>query len=285
MQAKIWDVLTQMPADQDFQAYHTVDEVWNNFIMHSHPYIEVYFFISGSIEIMVEDHLYQIQPWDMLIFPAGVMHKNMPVGNNLNYERAFIYATDNLLCSASRPECNLYEIFHTAAKNGQHHFRAGEEAVRNIVEKIDGVIALADDPSPSAQLINYCQMVIVLTLVSDIIRVPASNGFAAPDFKVSQILNYLNGHFTEEISLNDLANRFYTSKFHLLREFKEYTGTTIHQYLMEKRLVYAQLLLQSGTAPMEAAAACGFTDYAGFYRAFKRSTLVSPQEYQKNQKR
>ena len=279
MQAVSWNPLSAMPAGRDFELYHMFHEIWNNFAFHSHPFYEIYFFISGSVQIMVEDRLYEIQPWDMLVFPPGVMHKNTPVDNNVNYERAYFYATENFLRSVSEPECDLAEIFSHAAKNKQHHFHLGEILGRTVLEKMDGIIGKADDASAIGQLINRCQMTILLASVCEIIQNFTADSSAAVSAKSAQILHYLDQRFTQPISLDTLAGQFYISKYHLLREFKEYTGTTVHQYLIGKRVVYAQLLLQHGTTPMQAATACGFADYAGFFRAFKRLTGVSPQEY------
>lgn len=281
--AVIWNSLKAMPADRDFEVYHHRDVVWTNFTFHNHPFMEVYFFISGSVRIMVEDLLYNIQPWDMLIFPANAMHKNIPLGNNENYERAYFYVSESFLRSVSEPECNLFDLFSHAVKNRQFHFRLTEEVGRALLEKMDGIIAWADDPSATGHMINRCQMTILLASVCQAIQNSSADPSAAVTAKAAQVLHYINQHFTEPISLDTLAGHFYLSKYYLLREFKEYTGTTVHQYMIRKRIVYAQLLLQRGTSPMQAANACGFADYAGFFRAFKRLTGISPQEYAKNQ--
>ena len=270
-----------MPAGRDFEAYHQHDALWNNFTFHNHAYLEVYFFISGSVHIMVEDRLYHIQPWDMLIFPPGAMHKNIPLGSNENYERAYFYATESFLRSVSDPDCDFCDIINYAAKNKLNHFHLTEELGRSLLQKIDGIIGVSGDPSALSRVINRCQMTILLASVCEIIQNFNADTAAAVNTRTSQILHYINHHFTEPISLDDLAAHFYISKYHLLREFKEYTGTTVHQYLISKRVVYAQLLLQHGASPMQAAQDCGFTDYAGFFRAFRRLASASPQEYAK----
>ena len=68
-------------------------------------------------------------------------------------------------------------------------------------------------------------------------------------------------------------------KYHMLHEFKEKTGTSIHQYLLMKRIVYAQMLMKNGASSVQAAHDSGFEDYTGFYRAFKSRTGYAPTEY------
>ena len=67
-----------------------------------------------------------------------------------------------------------------------------------------------------------------------------------------------------------------------MKEFKEYTGITIHQYLLTRRVLMAQDLIQQGMKPNEVAPKCGFQDYTSFYRAFKSRTGLSPEQYRQD---
>ena len=66
------------------------------------------------------------------------------------------------------------------------------------------------------------------------------------------LLQYLNLHLTEELSIDQLAERFYISKYHMMRRFRQETGYSIHGYLTEKRLLLAQRLLAQGASPSAA---------------------------------
>ena len=82
------------------------------------------------------------------------------------------------------------------------------------------------------------------------------------------VLAYLNRHFNETITLDDLADRFFISKNHLNRSFRKATGTTIRDYLIGKRVSYVQQLLINGIPATQAATLAGFGDYTAFYRAY-----------------
>ena len=66
-----------------------------------------------------------------------------------------------------------------------------------------------------------------------------------------------------------LAEQFFVSKYHLMHEFSQKTGTSVYRYLMQQRLHAVCELLEQGTVPNEAYLLCGFKDYANFYRAFR----------------
>ena len=91
-----------------------------------------------------------------------------------------------------------------------------------------------------------------------------------------KILTHLNEHFTEPITLDDLAERFFLSKHHLNRLFRKATGTTVRDYLINKRVTYVQQLLINGIPATQAASLAGFGDYTSFYRAYVKRFGHSP---------
>ena len=71
----------------------------------------------------------------------------------------------------------------------------------------------------------------------------------------------------------------YVSKSHLSHRFKEFTGLTLYQYIIKKRLVVARNMLREGAQVMDACLQCGFNDYSNFLKAFKREFGKSPKEF------
>ena len=97
----------------------------------------------------------------------------------------------------------------------------------------------------------------------------------APD-TVTRIIWYLNQHLKENITLDQLSERFFISKHHLNKVFRKATGTTVFDYLLHKRITAAQQLLITGYSAQEAASQAGFGDYSSFYRAYTRINGHSP---------
>ncbi len=94
---------------------------------------------------------------------------------------------------------------------------------------------------------------------------------------------YLDTHFTEPISLDELAGRLYLSPSYLSHSFRSWTGYSPKQYLMLSRLSYArQLLLTTTDSVTHIAAACGFSDVNNFIRSFKKETGHTPASYRKH---
>lgn len=90
---------------------------------------------------------------------------------------------------------------------------------------------------------------------------------------------YMDAHYDQPFTLDDLAGRFYVSKYHLSHAFSRYAGQSVYQYLLQRRLAAARKALEQNAAPSEAFSCCGFADYANFYRAFKAAYGCGPRAY------
>jgi len=100
--------------------------------------------------------------------------------------------------------------------------------------------------------------------------------------KLDQVRSYIDANFTEKILLEDLAERFYISKYHLSREFKKTYGITIGTYLLSCRIGLAKQLLRFSSKPVEEiAASCGIFDTSYFTKVFRKSEQMTALEYRK----
>lgn len=97
---------------------------------------------------------------------------------------------------------------------------------------------------------------------------------------IQQLVQYLNENFDKELKLADLEKRFYFSSYYLERKFKEETGYSILQYLINRRIGEAERLLAFENSPAkEIAKQCGFTNLQYFYTVFKKHTGYTPTEF------
>lgn len=102
--------------------------------------------------------------------------------------------------------------------------------------------------------------------------------------EIKQQQEYLKEHFRENLTLDVLARQFGSSKFHMSRKFKQYTGKNMHEYIIECRIAAAQRLLRYSDMPIcEIAKYVGFENENSFYRAFRQREDTSPSLYRKNE--
>ncbi|HIY61367.1 MAG TPA: AraC family transcriptional regulator [Candidatus Eisenbergiella pullistercoris] len=100
--------------------------------------------------------------------------------------------------------------------------------------------------------------------------------------KLLSVRQYLEEHYMEKITLEELSSRFFISKYHLSREYKKHYGITIGNDLTARRLSHAKSLLRFSDGSIEGiAAACGFSDAGYFIKVFRRSEGMTPLEYRR----
>ncbi len=100
--------------------------------------------------------------------------------------------------------------------------------------------------------------------------------------RMSQIINYIHMHYHEDILLEELAKTFFISPYHLCREFKRYTNSTVVQYVNITRIMNAQRkFMETDKNITEISKETGFSNITHFNRVFKAVTGMTPSGYRK----
>lgn len=102
-----------------------------------------------------------------------------------------------------------------------------------------------------------------------------------PDDRIQNLCTYMEDHFSENISLDELLSMTTFGKSYLLRSFTKQVGVSPYRYLQTIRLDKAKKFLEQGMPPVEAAAMAGFSDQSHFTNFFKEFIGLTPRQYQK----
>ena len=125
----------------------------------------------------------------------------------------------------------------------------------------------------------------LLTLLMSYSWHPENKVVSKKRMELRAVREYLDGHFTEKIVLEDLSRLFYIDKYYLTKIFKEAYGMTITAYLLSRRITKAKSLLRFTDMTMEEiGAASGLKDSNYFARSFKKVEGVTPGEYRQSWK-
>jgi AraC-like DNA-binding protein len=108
------------------------------------------------------------------------------------------------------------------------------------------------------------------------LQVPDNNAY------IRLAKEYLQTFLSSDISIDDICSEIHVSPFHFIRIFKEKTGMSPHQYLLNARIEKAQELLSKGRYSVsETAVLCGFVGISHFSSTFKQITGSSPSDFKK----
>ena len=175
------------------------------------------------------------------------------------------------------PQANAYYTYFT--EQHEWHFRSSHLA--ELTSAISSVIHFHEEKTDDTDLLTAQQIVNILTLICTESDEEGHVTSALGD-KLKSVLHYLDEHYTEDISLDGLAEQFYISKYYLSREFKKEFGTTIIQYILAKKITNAKELLRYSNASIEdIAQLCGIDDASYFNKVFKKIEGCTASEYRK----
>ncbi len=260
---------------EDFRLFHLRGAMEESVDWHYHTFHKIIEFLGGESGYGVEGKQYLLQPGDLVLVPQGCIHRP-EAEPNAPYERRILYLSPEFLRRAGG-SCDLAACFdrareefrfvvHPADGTGGAQLTALEHAER---EDAFGRELLAQS------LLFQFLIGLNRTMADDLLQYAKP---AAYDRKIEAILRYLSEHLTEPVSIDDLAARFFVSKYHMMRQFRAQTGYTIHGYLTGKRLMFARAMIAAGTPVLQASEESGFGDYSAFLRAYRKQFGAAPNQ-------
>ena len=260
---------------EDFRLFHLRGAMEESVDWHYHTFHKIIEFLGGESGYGVEGKQYLLQPGDLVLVPQGCIHRP-EAEPNAPYERRILYLSPEFLRRAGG-SCDLAACFdrareefrfvvHPADGTGGAQLAALEAAER---EEAFGRELLAQS------LLFQFLIGLNRAMADDLLQYAKP---AAYDRKIEAILRYLSEHLTEPVSIDDLAARFFVSKYHMMRQFRAQTGYTIHGYLTGKRLMRARAMIAAGTPVLQASEESGFGDYSAFLRAYRKQFGAAPNQ-------
>ncbi len=264
--------------ENDFRMFHIVDRQRKEFAFHYHDFNKIIIFIKGNINYTVEGKNYALKPYDIVLVNAGEIHRPSVLDHS-EYERIIIYVSAQFLNGYAGQDYNLNDCFERAKKEKSSVLRIHSLEKSKLYQVC---LELENSFSDDAFGKELYQKILFLEFMIHLNRTVLSNHINYLDSvigstKLVQILDYINEHLAEEITIDALASHFFINRFYLMHFFKEETGYTIGNYITEKRLLFAKNLVQKGCSVTEACYQSGFKNYSTFSRAFKKTFNTLPK--------
>ncbi len=236
------------------------------FNMHSHETYEIYCFLKGSAKYFVEGNIYNLSPNDILIMKKAETH-TLLINRCVPYERIVInFNNSALLDGVSDKILKFIDNRPLGCSNKYSAKIYNNNNWMNYLEKIY-----------SSEIIEEKRLYLTTLLYEMCAEYPEHSEQNEPN-NINKIIEYINNHLFDKITLDILSENFYLSKMHLTRKFKQFTGATVWEYITTKRLIYAKELLNNGMPPTFVFKNCGFSDYTTFYKSYLKHFGNSPKQ-------
>ncbi|MFC4776361.1 AraC family transcriptional regulator [Paenibacillus sp. GCM10023252] len=253
-------------------------------VFHSHPFYEVYYFHSGKCNYLIGDRIYVLAPGDLILMNGMTLHCPK-IGPDVPYIRTTIHFNSSGMLPLLQLSGSI-NFLKPFQELGNYRLRLhGEDRVR-IEQRLLQMHELQQRGDELGS--NRCALAFadLLYLIYELCELPLSDKKEQSydrESTVQAIITYVEAHYTESFGLDDLGAELHMSKHYLSKLFKEVTGVTIFDYVYQRRINQAKimLLLDGSLSLTEVSYSLGFKHLAHFSRVFKRQIGQTPERYRR----
>ena len=244
--------------------------------VHDHSAVEVCLTLQGAVEYTVGGKEYLVRQGEVLIIPPDVPHA-LNMGENAS-RYLYLFEPDPML--GMRDIKAIQPQFHRT-----FYLRDGSDAHARVRELLMKIQAVSDTEEFMWNTVCYGYLLRIYAILAQVYltNTRQEKNKAVPTVDphvISTAMGYINSHFREELTLDDVAAFAGFSRYYFSRSFKKQTGYTFKDYLCQKRLqVAADLLIHTDHAIHDIASESGFGSVATFNRVFREKKGCSPTYY------
>lgn len=258
---------------EDFRLFHLNDAQGIKIGYHYHTFCKLLLLLSGNGGYTVDGQHYRLEAGDVVLIGSNCVHRpEFEPGSP--YERVIIYISPEFLRRQSTESCRLEDLF--SGKWG-NVLRPDESTRRKLFSVADHLEReLVGEAYGSVILSNGLLIQLLVETARNLQSGQSQQTQLQITGRVQEIRQYIDAHLEEDITIDELAERFYVSKYHMMRQFREQTGQSVYSYLTERRLRRARELISSGMRATESCFRSGFRSYSSFTRAYGKRFGVTP---------
>lgn len=255
--------------DLEIEAYH-LSGIVQKFPNHFHEFYVLGFIEGGKRHLWCRGREYDLSAGDLILFNPGDNHYCAPInGEPLDYRAVNINS-----------EAMAAAVKEITGKNYTPYFTQNVVYQSDIAPSIGDVYhaILTDAPKLKKEEAFFYLLEQVLQEYAAPFEEPLK---PEPNGQIKLLCSYMEQHFAENLTLDDLVSMTSFGKSYLLRSFTKQVGVSPYRYLQTIRIHKAKKLLEQGTAPIDAADLTGFSDQSHFTNFFKEFIGLTPKQYQR----
>ncbi len=246
-------------------------------IVHSHPYYEAVFAVSGyDVAYSADGDLYQLRCGEVILFPCELYHAaKYDCGSQ--YSERIVVQIDSEFWKATASLLGLEhaEWNHTVTVFDANAVKAWD--MRGLFERMNLNAALDEEYRTAAFTGNLSEFFMIICQIAKKGNVYAPT---ATSSLVERAVLYIQENYTDpKLNVARLMSYTYTSRGHLSRMFKAYTAESIHSYITDLRMQHCCQAIADGRSILDACTESGFSDYSSFLKAFRKLYGMTPVMY------
>ena len=252
---------------------------------HYHNFYELYYLVQGERYYFIKNETYHVEKGSFVLVDKYDVHITTAPAD-YGYERILIHFTDGFLEGIENviKELHLLDSF----KKGFPIIKLNVQEQQFAENVLNSILTEYEEKKKGYEQCIRAQLLHLLIYLS---RRTAGVKRAEADYMssshktISEIAGFINSHFDDEITLEELSGKFHISPHYISRIFKKFSGISFVDYLNNVRIKEAQKLMMSTKMNMQQICeAVGYKSYTHFAREYKKITGMSPLQYKKENK-
>ena len=244
---------------------------WHS-VPHTHNHMELFFIVGGRGQFLIEDQLYPVDANNLVMINPNVTHTEVSL--NAQPLEYIVLGIEGMELSAGNAANGQFTILD--------HYESVEisSCLRNILREMEQKNTGYEDVCQA-----YMEILIIRLMRSTSLSVPAEPRSISANRQCTAVRRYIDLHFKEPLTLEQLAEECHMNKFYLSHAFKREFGISPVNYMISRRIEESKYLLAETDLSMsQIAQLLGFSSPSYFSQVFHRTMSISPKEYRQSQK-
>ena len=254
--------------------YHIIAEPGNkpwSFSLHNHDdLLEISLVVAGKASFECDRIKHTLVPGDLVVKNAGVLHSEFSSPEE-GFEQ-YCLGISGVKADGMPPNTLVPEGISPVMPTGNAY-----EYLKSMTAYLYEISS--DKTIKSSELTRQAienELSLINMMIMNAVEISEQSSHSK---LVADVMDYIDSHVADSMSLDTLAKQFYVSSYHLAHKFKDEVGCTVNQYILNRKLGEAQERLVFSTDPIKQIAAdCGYTNLQYFYSVFKKNTGNTPAE-------
>lgn len=248
---------------------------------HWHDEAEFTLVTDGEAEYQIDLQACPVRPGDLLFIHPRVLHTIALAGTKSYRSETYVFHLNYLgvnaadICATRYLRPLMNEELSLPCHIGPTH--PAHSALRKIFDRIS--LMYGSTPPGYELAVKSCLLEAIVTLLPYSVSGKIQNTDSASG-KLKTVLDYIHLHYTEPLTVKDLADRCYFSEYYFMRFFKKHMHMTVIGYLNNLRMEKAVELFEQGqTSILEVSMSVGFHSLSYFHKVFREKFSMTPKEF------
>lgn len=274
--------------NEEFTIRYTESRLDSDSVLeHYHDSYEIVFFIKANLQLFLKNTQYHIEDGDLLLINEYDIHK-INYQADTSYIRYVVNFKKNFMENFLRAN-NAGDMLSELEKLDMRKANLGLNS-RYSIDNLFKVLQSTFDKylkKPTGLMQNALRSALFVLLVNLTEHLGHTGSFQKEhkkkDEQVKALIQFIDAHYSQQISLDTLKQELYLSKYYISRIFKQISGFTVVEYIQYRRIIEAQKMLKSSKKEIiNICYDCGFNTLQQFYLTFKKISSTTPYQYRMN---